>query len=156
MNVRWFAPVLACLIAAPALAHEFHLGALTLHHPWARASIPGSQNGAVYLKIVNRGAADALLHADVGSAAQKVELHTMAVSNGVMKMRRVERFAVPAQGEAMLKPGGDHIMLFGLKSPLKVGDSLPMTLTFEQAGTVQVSVKVEAADAQPEVLHADH
>ncbi|QNM98325.1 copper chaperone PCu(A)C [Chitinimonas koreensis] len=146
----------ALALSAGAAAHEFKLGTLEIHHPWARATPPGQGNGAVYLKINNAGGQpDALVAASVGALA-RAELHAHLNENGVMKMRPVERVAVPAKGSALLKPGGDHVMLIGLKRPLKEGDKLPLTLRFEKAGEVKVEIKVEPLTVDAESLHAGH
>lgn len=135
------AAVLA-LAATAAFAHDFTLGALTLDHPWARASAGPARNGAAFLAIENAGAADRLVAAE-GEVAERVELHTHTMDGNVMQMRRVEALDIPAQGEAVLQPGGIHIMLIGLKQPLREGERFPLTLTFEEAGTVTVEVAVE-------------
>lgn len=102
----------------------------------------GGVNSAIYMTIQNPGAtADRLIKAQ-SEAAQTVELHTMAEENGLMKMHPVEAVDVPAQGEAVLKPGGFHVMLLGLTRDLKVGDKVTVTLTFEQAGAITVEAEV--------------
>jgi copper(I)-binding protein len=71
----------------------------------------------------------------------------MAMEGNVMKMRQIDRLALPAGKTVQLSPGGYHLMLLGLKAPLKAGDSFPLTLKFEKAGEVTVKVRVEAAGA---------
>jgi copper(I)-binding protein len=134
--------LLAGLQTAPALAHDYSLGALKLDHPWARASAGPVRTGAAFLVIHNSGPADRLL-AVAGGIAERVEIHTHMMEGDVMKMRRVEAVAVPAGGTANLAPGSFHIMLIGLHAPLKEGDRFPLTLTFEKAGEVTVEVAVE-------------
>lgn len=102
----------------------------------------GGVNSAIYLTIKNpTAAADRLIKAQSDVAAS-VELHTMAEENGVMKMHPVDGVDVPAQGEAVLKPGGFHIMLLNIARDLKVGDKVTVTLTFEKAGTLTVEAEV--------------
>lgn len=133
----------ALLFAATAVAaHDFELGGLTLDHPWARASAGPVANGAAFLLIENAGEADRLV-AVGGDVAEHVELHTHEMEGDVMKMRRVEAVEVPAHGSAVLRPGSYHIMLLGLKQPLREGERFPLTLTFEKAGTITVEVAVE-------------
>lgn len=148
-------PSLQRLIAASALAlaafgasaHSFKVGQIDIGHPNARPSNPGQQVGAGYLKLANQGAAaDRLLSAS-SPAAAAVEMHSMAMEGDVMKMRQVDAIELPAGATVELKPGGYHLMLTGLKGPLKAGDKLPLTLKFAKAGEVVVTVNVENAKA---------
>ncbi|UXY15078.1 copper chaperone PCu(A)C [Chitiniphilus purpureus] len=135
------------LSAATAVAHEFVAERLLIEHPWARASAPGAKVGGVFMVFNNsEGEADALLAVKT-PVAEQAELHSMRMEQGVMKMRQVPRIEIPAKGKQALAPGGLHVMLQGLKQPLKEGSQFPLTLTFERAGTVQVQVKVEALGA---------
>jgi copper(I)-binding protein len=81
--------------------------------------------------------------------SRTVELHEMKMDGDVMRMRQVAAVDVPAGGSVALEPGGLHVMLLGLKAPLKEGDRFPMTLRFEKAGEVKVEVHVEAAGVGP-------
>jgi copper(I)-binding protein len=76
-----------------------------------------------------------------------VELHEMKMEGNVMRKREVSAVELPAGKAVELKPGGLHIMLMGLKAPLKEGDKFPLRLKFEKAGEVTVTVNVEAAGA---------
>jgi len=135
---------LALLLAAGAVqAHDTKHGDLLIDHPWARPSAGQAKNGAAYLRIVNGGGqADKLLSAST-PAAKRVELHTHEHTDGVMRMRQVKAIEVPAKGEVALKPGGLHVMLFDLEKPLHEGFGFPLTLTFEKAGKVEVTVQIE-------------
>ncbi len=130
--------------AGSVLAAEAKLGSLMLEQPWARATPGQAKNGAAYLTIHNAGKADDRLLSAASDVAARVELHNHVNKDGVMQMRQVEAVAVPAGGMTTLKPGGLHVMLMGLKGPLKEGESFPLTLTFEQAGSTTVQVKVES------------
>jgi hypothetical protein len=130
------------LLAHAAAAHEFTLGELSIGHPWARPAV--TANGAAYFTIVNHGAtADRLIGA--GSAvAERAELHTHQVdAEGIARMRPVQAVEVAPGGTVAFAPGGLHVMLLGLSSPLQAGTSFPLTLRFEQAGTVDLQVAVE-------------
>jgi copper(I)-binding protein len=99
-------------------------------------------NGAVYVTIVNRGtSADALVSATT-DAAKTVELHETVQEGGVMKMRPLRRFEVPGGGRLEMKPGGHHIMLMGLTRDLKPGDTVSVTLTFDQGGRMTLAAPV--------------
>lgn len=140
--LRWILSGALALAAIGAVqAHEFKVGDLTIDHPWARATAASQANGAAYLVVDNDGEPDRILGA-TSPAAARVELHTHIDDNGVMRMRQVEAIDLPA-GETSLAPGGLHIMLFELGAPLVEGESFPLILTLEQAGDVEVEVKVE-------------
>jgi copper(I)-binding protein len=133
-----------------ALAQDATVGALTIEQPWSRATPPAGKTGAGYLTIENKGATDdRLTGAAIDPAiADAAELHTMSMDNGIMRMRPVDGgLAVPAGQTVALSPGGVHIMLVGLKAPLKQGTRVPLTLTFEKAGTVRVELDVGKAGA---------
>ncbi len=135
----------AALALAPAAvrAHGATVGEIAIGHPWARSTVPGQTTGAGYLKLDNRGGADRLLGART-ERAERVELHEMWMEADVMRMRQRDAIDVPAGGRVELKPGGAHLMLVGLKAPLAVGEKFPLTLTFEKAGPVEVTVNVQA------------
>lgn len=127
-----------CLIPVSAQA-EMHVS-----RAQAFASTAVQKNGAAFLSLQNKGdAADDLVAASVSDEiAERVELHTHIQDGDVMKMRAVERFAIPAGGDLRMEPMGAHIMLMGLKSPLTPGQSFPMVLSFDKAGEQTVNVEI--------------
>ena len=143
--VRAAAVATLCAVALGAAAHGASVGDIAIGHPYATPSIPGTSNGVAYLaSIENKGAvADRLVRASTPAAA-RVELHTMAVdAQGVMRMREVDGIALAPKAKVQMKPGsGLHLMLIGLKEPLKEDASFPLTLEFERAGKVEVKVIV--------------
>ncbi len=152
---------LAALLVAvslPALAHGAKAGAIAIAHPFATPTIPGSTTGAAYVTALenNGTVADKLVRASTPTAA-RVEIHTMSVdAQGVMRMREIDGIALAPKAKVQMKPGaGMHLMLIGLKEPLKEGTSFPMTLQFEHAGSVEVMVVVQskAQDAAPMHMH---
>lgn len=130
----------AALFTLPAFA-----GDITIADPYARASAMMSKSGAAFMVIKNAGAEDDRLIAAASDVAEKVELHThVENAQGVMQMIEVEEgFAIPAGGEHALARGGDHVMFLGLTRPLAHGDSVEVTLTFEKAGDVTVTIPVD-------------
>jgi len=140
----------AILVPKVASAHEITAGALTIQHPWARATATSAKTGALYLTVANTGAeADDLLGVST-DVAERCELHLSATSGDVMTMQMVDKVEVPAGGSAGFAPMGAHVMLMGLKAPLKKGTSFPAILHFEKAGDVTVEVTVQGiADLQP-------
>lgn len=126
-------------------ASAMKAGDIAILQPFARAT--PAKVGGVFLTIRNTGAsADKLVKAESPVAAS-VELHTHVKDGDAMRMRPVENVPVPANGQVALEPGGYHIMMIGLKQALKEGDSVPLTLTFEQAGKVTLQVPVQKAGA---------
>jgi copper(I)-binding protein len=137
-----------CAVTLGVAAHGASIGDIAIGHPYATPSIAGSPNGAAYLaSIENKGAAaDRLVRASTPVAA-RVEIHTMNVdAQGVMRMREIDGIALAPKAKVQMKPGaGLHLMLIGLKEPLKEDASFPMTLEFERAGKVEVKVIVGQA-----------
>lgn len=135
-----------CVVSAPALATGQRVGRLEIEHPWSRPA-PAGGNGAGYLTIRNHGpAADALVGVQTPVAA-RAEMHQMSMAASVMSMRRLARTPLPATRTTAFAPGGLHLMLIGLKRPLKAGDSFPATLAFASGGRITVNFTV--ADRPP-------
>ena len=112
-------------------------------HVWARPTAAGATTGAVYFSVTATTRPDRLTGASSPVAAT-TELHQTINDNGVMKMRAVPSIDLIPGKPVVFSPGGYHVMLTGLKSALKAGDSFPLTLTFEHAPPVTVTAKVEA------------
>jgi periplasmic copper chaperone A len=141
------AAVAAIAAASGVSAHEYQLRALHIDHPFARATPPGARSGGVFLSVENNGdRADRLLSVST-PVAGTAELHQMVMDAGVMRMRAVAGLDVKPGDRLVLKPGGYHVMLADLKRPLQAGDSFPLTLGFEKAGSIEVSVVVESMGA---------
>ena len=117
-------------------------GAPSVEGAWVRASIGGSSVSAVYFVVVNRGeSADRLVGVETERAGNAM-LHRSVVEDGVAKMRHVDAIGVPPGGSARLEPGGLHVMLMGVSPPLEAGENVSVTLVFERAGEVVLSVPV--------------
>lgn len=140
------------LAAIAAHAHEFKAGAITIGHPYARATAAGQPTGGGFMKFVNGGGTDKLLSVSA-EVSKTVELHEMKMEGDVMRMRQVDGIELQAGKTVELKPGGYHVMFIGLKAPLKAGDKFPVKLKFEKAGEVTVEVKVEAPGADHGMKH---
>jgi hypothetical protein len=129
---------------------------ISVTSPFSRASAPTAKAGAAFLTLNIDAGSDKLLGGS-SPVAEKVELHTHLMDNGIAKMRPVEGgIAVAAGTPTELKPGGLHIMLIGLKAPLKQGESFPLTLNFEKAGSVTVNVPVQGPGAKAPMADHDH
>ncbi len=135
------------LATAPLSAAEVTVGDLTIEQAWARASIGAARAGAAYLTIVNRGAALDRLVSVATPVAKRAGLHRTLTEGGVLKMRPAGAIDIPP-GATGLEPGGLHVMLMGLKAPLVEGESFPLTLTFERAGPLEVTVAILSATAR--------
>jgi hypothetical protein len=149
--IRTLASVLflAALIAAPARAEEVKAGDLVITQAWSRATPGGAKIGSGYLTIENKGSTPDRLIGGSADVAGKLEVHEMAMKNGVMTMRPLETGLVIDPGKTVkLAPGGSHLMLFDLKSPFKQGEKVPVTLEFEKAGKVNLSLDVQGVGAQ--------
>lgn len=117
---------------------------VTISDAWASATPGGVSVSAGYLTIANGGdAADQLTGASTPRAG-RVELHTMSMNNGVMEMNQIPSVEIPAGGSASFAPGGNHLMFIDVTQPFAEGEEIPVTLTFANAGEVQVSLPVRA------------
>lgn len=130
-----------------AVAHEYALGELKIVHPWGRATPPGATTAAAYLKFVNDGSKPFRFVSGSSPVAERVEVHTMTMDGGVMRMRPLGALDIPAGATVELKPGGMHLMLIGLKRPIMVEETIPVTLTFEGGATVTVDLSIEGMGA---------
>jgi copper(I)-binding protein len=140
---------LGALTCASASAEEVKAGDLVITQAWSRATPGGAKVGGGYLTIENKGSAADRLIGGSADIAAKVQVHEMAMNNGVMTMRPIDKGLTIEPGKTVkLAPGGLHLMLLDLKSPLKQGDKVPLTLEFERAGKVSLSLDVQGIGAQ--------
>lgn len=146
-SVRRWGSVLLFIVAAPLFAH--HTGVKpAVEQPWVREVIPGQEATAAYLVIENPDhEADVLLGVTC-DAAKSVEIHTMKNQAGTMIMKKLDSLALPARGEIVFAPGGNHLMLFGLKRSLRSGEHVRLTLTFKAAGKVEVDAPVKRQELE--------
>ncbi len=143
MSVRALALCLCAALWPLALpAAHAGAGAVTVEAGWLRPTPPGGTVAAGYLVLRNRGSVVEHLVGLRSPQAASVQLHQSQVSAGIVRMRPVAALAL-APGEAIeLRPGGLHLMLTGLRTPLRAGATLPLTLTFEPAGAIDASLVV--------------
>lgn len=135
--------------------------AITVEEAWARnapaqpggmgsgggmgATVTPGERGAAYMVIRNAGAADDALTGASSGVAEATEVHESRMDGETVTMQKVDRIAVPAEGSVELKPGGFHVMFIGLKRKLTAGDTVEITLHFQNAGDVQVRATVRDA-----------
>ena len=137
--MRWIlAALFAACVTGPALAAD-----ITVHDVWARPSpSPMMKAGAAYALVENAGDTADRIVAARSDVADRAELHTHIKDGNIMRMRQVPEIPVPAHGSVALKPGGYHVMLMGLHTPLEEGTRIAVTLVFEKAGEIALDVPV--------------
>lgn len=142
--MRVLAALFALLVVSvPALGHDYQLGALKIGHPVARETIGQSRITAGYLTVENGGDEDDRLIGAESDGARVIEIHTHKMDGGVARMMKIDGLDVPAGGTATLQPGGNHLMIFDVTGALEPGDTLPVTLIFEKAGSIDVDLNIE-------------
>ena len=143
------AAMLSYFLVTPARAEDVKAGDLVITQAWSRATPVGAKVAGGYLTIENKGSSADRLVGGSGDVAGRVELHEMAMDNGVMKMRPLDKGLDIEPGKTVkLAPGGLHLMLLDLKTQFKQGDKVPVTLEFEKAGKVQLVLDVQGVGAQ--------
>ena len=129
---------------------------VSVQDPYVRLAPPNAPATGAFMVIKNNGDKDVkVLKAD-NPVSKVTELHTHLNEGGVMKMRPVPSIEVKAKGEAVLKPGGLHVMMIDLKAPMKEGDVVPITLSFDDGSTKQVDAKVVRPMAAPMPAAMEH
>ena len=144
------------LAAASALASD--ATDIMVHDPYVRLAPPSATTTAAYMSLMNMAHRDIKLVKAATTVAKATELHTHINDNGVMQMRPVAAIEIKAHGDTDLKPGGLHIMLIDLAAPLKEGEKVRVTLTFEDGSSQQVDAPVLNAIGKKdgEMNHAGH
>ena len=146
--VLTFAPILllaACADPAPA---PKPVSMLEFQDAWTRASAAGQTSGAMYFTILNKGDADDRLIGVSAERAAMAMVHSTETLDGVARMRMAHDLPIPAKATVALSPGGTHVMLSGMKEPLKIGERIDLDLQFEKAGNKKISVVVNAPAAR--------
>lgn len=146
------------LLMSLALVALSSTAQVTVSEPWVRATVPQQKATGAFMKL--QSAQDAKLISAKSAVAGVVEVHEMAMDAGVMKMRAVDGLALPMGKAVDLKPGGYHVMLMDLKSQLKDGDAVPLTLTFEtkdgKRQTMDVKATARNMSAPTQSSHGGH
>lgn len=132
------------LTAAIALAMPAWADGISIEDPYARAAGASAMAGAAFMTIHNDSETDDRLVAASADVSARVELHTHIADGDVMRMVEVEEgFAIPAGGMHSLKRGGDHVMFMGINTPFEQGETISVTLTFEQAGDITIDIPID-------------
>jgi copper(I)-binding protein len=130
------------IISILALATTPAVAQVTVKDPWVRATVPQQTATGAFMQL--NSPADARLLSASSPVAGVVELHEMALDKDVMKMRAVRAIDIPAGKGAELKPGGYHVMLMNLKSQMKEGEVVPITLVVEGKDGKRRTIEVKA------------
>ena len=151
------AALLAAIAASADTAHEKHAmemtvavaGDIEITGAFARATLPNQPAGGGFMTITNNGTEDDRLIAVETAVAGTSGIHEMSTDGEVMRMRELpDGLEIPAGETVNLEPGGYHLMLMGLNMPLVEGEKFVVTLTFEKAGTVEVTLDIGPRDAK--------
>jgi len=129
---------------------------VSVQDPYVRLAPPNAPATGAFMVIKNNGDKDVKVVKADNPVSKVTELHTHINEGGVMKMRPVPSIEVKAKGEAVLKPGGLHVMMIDLKAPMKEGDVVPITLSFDDGSTKQVDAKVVRPMAAPMPAAMEH
>ena len=143
-QLRTFTAIL--LVACLVMTQWAMAGDIQVVNAWSRALPPVMPNGAVYLTIVNLGTKADRVTGLSTPMAGTAQLHGHLMEGGLMKMRRVDSLALKPGESVTLKPGGHHIMLMDLQAPLLAETHFPLTITFEHALPVEVTVQIKPFD----------
>lgn len=130
-------------------AADVHAKAITVQNPYAYATSQVQKNGAAFMVISNTADKPGKVVSAASDVAETIELHTHTMDGGVMMMREVEHYEVPAGGAVTLEPMGHHIMLIGLHAPLKEGETFPLTLNFETHEPLTIDVQIIKPGEKP-------
>lgn len=156
----FYTATLAALLALPAAAHEYTAGGIIVDHPMAFETPKTARVGGGYLTITNGGDTADRLVSITAEGFDEVSLHETTTDDmGVARMSHVKGIELPAGVTVTLAPGGLHIMFMGLDGdPFEVGEKIPATLTFEKAGTLDVTFNVESRRGHnaDEMEHSNH
>jgi copper(I)-binding protein len=119
-------------------------GELRIDNVYARPTPPGVSVGAAFMTLQST-VADSLEAAST-PVAEKVEIHSMSMADGMMQMRELQNLELPADQPVQLEPTGTHLMLLGLKQPLVANSQFLLKLHFKHAGERTVTVTVRASN----------
>ena len=140
------------LMAMASVSHA----QVVAHDAWSRITAPSVPTGVVFVQLHNTGTQqDALIGAST-NVAQKVELHNHIHDNGVMRMRQVKHIDIQAGKQVTLQPGGLHIMLMGLKQPLKRNQTFELTLQYQSGHQQTITVTVNNGEGMKAASEAQH
>ena len=149
--------LLLSAVAGNAMAETVSQGNLTIKDPWTRPTPPGVTMGVGYMSIHNAGSADVTLIGAASAKSDDVTIHKSVMDDGVVSMQFVEGgLTIPAGKTVMLKPHGYHLMLEGLDRGISRNETVPVTLTFENADAISVELHAKPMDESASEHTVDH
>ncbi len=149
-------PFLLVALSAQAEHSSDAAASVSISDAYVRAMPPGQPNSAAFMKLSNSSATHHTLVGAKSPAAKMAELHTHMEMEGMMKMRKIDKIDIHPHGEAVLKPGGLHVMLMGLKNELKPGDMVSLTLVFGDGSKKEIHAPVKKMKMEMDMKGHDH
>ncbi|MEY4591956.1 MAG: hypothetical protein RIR18_851 [Pseudomonadota bacterium] len=140
MKIQQWLMVVGWLFSVSVLAAD--ADQILVQEPYVRLPPPNAPVAGAFMVLKNQGNKDIKILKAESSVSRLTELHTHLHEDGMMKMRQVPYVEVKAKGQAVLAPGGLHIMLIDLKTPLKEGDVVPLSFTLDDGSRKQINAKV--------------
>ena len=116
---------------------------ITIQEPYVRATPPNLPNSAAFMRLKNSSNKNIAVVNATSNVSKVVELHTHDMKDGVLKMYKIPKIDIPANGETVLKPGGLHIMFIGLYNPLVKGEKVTFTLEFSNGETKTITAPIK-------------
>ncbi len=156
---QWRLATITLMVAAALLATILAASAsssVTVSKPWIREAPPGMTVHAGYMALVNNGSADIALTDASSPAYEQVELHISKVVDGIATMQKVAQITVPPGKTVTFKPGGLHLMMIKPKSAIKLGQKVPIELTFSDGSSLTIDAEVKKGGAMPKMDHKMH
>jgi len=141
--LRILALLVGSALAYGVFARDFQAGDISIQHAWSRPTAEGMSMGVGYLTLTNRGKTPDTLLSVSSPVAESVEIHETRMVDGMARMRPRADLTLAPGSTVKLEPNGIHLMLVGLRSPLKAGGTLPLTLEFRGAGRITIEARVE-------------
>lgn len=141
-NTFYSAMLVSSLLGFPGLLSAAEADQVSAADAYVRAVPPGQPNSASFMILSNGSSSDIVLKGAESPAAKVVELHTHTMSDGMMRMRQVEKIDLPAGQSVQLQPGGLHVMMIGLQQKLVPGEQIDLTLVFGDGSKLPLKVPV--------------
>ena len=149
--MKWLPHLATALLLVLFVSSETHAqtstNTITVEQAWARATPGGARTGAAYMTLINSGASTDRLLSATTPVADQVQFHKETEDNGVSRMREVHNVERSPGGKIIFKPSEMHMMIVGLKQPLTEGQTFPLTLQFEKAGKIDLTIPIEKVGA---------
>lgn len=152
--LKIFAGLMLGFVASGALAD----GGIEAKDAWVQAAPPGVKVLAAYLEIKNNGKQQQILTGISSTAFGKIEIHRSVIHGNMAHMEHLKELVISPDASTVLQPGGTHLMLMDAKKALKIGDQIPMTLTFDKGAKITVNALVRSGkmDGMEDHRQMDH